>query len=217
MIRQGGDAGAGRSPRGEAMVLDELDNFIVRLADEGVPIGAIARVTKLPPGEFRPVLRDALAEGRIVEMPREDWPPLARRVERMPGISVDAGRRAQARHRIDDDDTVLLALNSVFKTTRLQSKVLLRLLRRGLCPMKMLHDTIEENRGNPAEPTQDKIVAVTICHLRKKLTPFDISIITHHSSGYSIPEKDRQRVVTLLEGSAKCPGGPLNIGLDTLP
>ena len=215
MIRQGGDAGTGRSPWGETMVLDELDHFIVRLADEGVPIGAIARITKLPPTDFRPVLKDALANGRIIEMPREDWPPLARRSDRVPGVSEDSGRRAQARHRIDDDDMMLLALNSAFRTTRLQSKVLLRLLRRGLCPMKMLHDTIEDNRGNPAEPTQDKIVAVTICHLRKKLKPFDIKIITHHSSGYSISEVDRQRVAKMLEGNGTCPVVPFDIGLDT--
>lgn len=197
------------------MVLDELDNFIVRLADEGVPIGAIARVTKLSAPEFRDVLKDALADGRIIEMPREDWPPLARRTDRVQAVSPEATtRRSQARHRIDDDDMVLVALNSVFHTTRRQSKVLLRLMRRGLCPIKMLHDTIEDNRGNPADPTQDKNVAVTICHLRKKLKPFDIPIVTHHSVGYSISETDRQRMVKMLEGSAQCPVVPLNIGLD---
>jgi DNA-binding response OmpR family regulator len=103
----------------------------------------------------------------------------------------------------------------VFRTTRLQSKVLLRLLRRGLCSKDMLHDTVEENRGRPDEPTHDKIVQVMICHLRKKLKPFDIPIKTHHGSGYSMTADDRQRVVQLLAGSVKCPEEHLNIGLDT--
>lgn len=195
--------------------LDELDHFIVRLADEGVPIGAISRVTKLPATDFREVLHDAVADGRIIEMPKEDWPAMIRRADRAPALSPTGVARKQAGHKINDDDTVLLAIADVFRTTRLQSKVLLRLLRRGNGTKEMLHDTVEENRGRPDEPTHDKIVQVVICHLRKKLMPFDIKIKTHHGSGYSMPVEDRTRVVEMLAGSVKCPVEHLNIGLDT--
>lgn len=200
---------------GEMVHLDELDNFIVRLADEGVPIGAISRVTKLQPPEFRPILRDALSDGRILEMPREDWPPLDRRNDRVQGVSADTARRTQARHKINDDDTVLIGLADTFKTTRLQSKMFLKLLRRGMCTKEMLHDTVEENRGRPDEPTDDKIVQVMICHLRKKLRHFAIKITTRHGVGYCVSVEDRQRVVEMLTRNVKCPVEHLNIGLDT--
>ena len=47
-----------------------------RLADEGVPICAIARALKIPSDDVRETLQDALGEGVIVEYPREDWPPV---------------------------------------------------------------------------------------------------------------------------------------------
>lgn len=196
------------------MVLDALDDLIVRMADEGVPIGAISRIAQLPSEEFRPVLRSALTEGRLVELPREDWPPALSRTDRGPQISDIRLSKARAKHSISDDDTVLLAIAEVFKATRLQSKVLLKLLRRGHCTKEMLHDTVEENRGRPEEPTHDKIVQVMICHLRKKLRPFGIPIKTKHGIGYSLALEDRRRIVELLTGSVECPEERLNIGLD---
>ena len=47
----------------------------VRLADEGVPLYAIARVLKSPAEYVREALYVAKGEGKILEMPREDWPP----------------------------------------------------------------------------------------------------------------------------------------------
>lgn len=196
------------------MVLDALDDLIVRMADEGVPIGAIARISAESAENIRPILRSALTAGRLVELPREDWPAAIPRYDRRPQLYYAGGSRGRIKHPVSDDDTILLAMAEVFKATRLQAKVLLRLLRRGHCPKGMLHDAVEENRGHPEEPTGDKIVQVMICHLRKKLTPFDISITTHHGSGYSMTIEDRQRVVQLLAGSVKCPEEQLNIGLD---
>ncbi len=196
------------------MVLDALDDLIVRMADEGVPIGAISRIAQLPSVEFRPILHGAVTDGRLLELPREDWPPAVRRIDRVPQLSEARMAKARAKHTISDDDTVLLGLAEVFKATRLQAKVLLKLLRRGQCTKEMLHDTVEDNRGNPSEPTQGKIVQVMICHLRKKLKPFGLAIKTKHGIGYSMVVEDRRRIVELLAGSVECPEEQLSIGLD---
>lgn len=196
------------------MVLDALDEMIVRMADEGIPIGAISRIAQVPTEDFRPVLRGAVTDGRLLEMPREDWPPIVPRIDRTPQVSDARMSQARAKQTISDDDTILLSIAEVFKTTRLQGKVLLKLVRRGHCTKEMLHDTVEDNRGNPSEPTQGKIVQVMICHLRKKLLPFGWKIKTHHGSGYSMAVETRQQIITLLTGSVGCPGEQLSTGLD---
>src|SRR3954465_15888923 len=50
-------------------------DFAIRLADEGVPLRAIARATKIPSEELRTALEEARDDGRLIELPRDDWPP----------------------------------------------------------------------------------------------------------------------------------------------
>ena len=45
------------------------------LAIEGVPIRAIARATHIPSSELREKLLDAQSDGRLLELPHDDWPP----------------------------------------------------------------------------------------------------------------------------------------------
>ena len=46
------------------------DDVAVRLADEGVPLCAIARATGTPSGEVRERLELACAEGRLIDLPK---------------------------------------------------------------------------------------------------------------------------------------------------
>jgi hypothetical protein len=55
----------------------------VRLADEGVPLAVIARATQIPSADLRKQLQEALERGRIIEMPRNDWPPYDTKPRRM--------------------------------------------------------------------------------------------------------------------------------------
>jgi hypothetical protein len=57
------------------IVAPSLSSIAVALADEGVPLHAIARVTRIPSDELRTVLAQAKDLGDIVELPHEDWPP----------------------------------------------------------------------------------------------------------------------------------------------
>jgi hypothetical protein len=52
-----------------------LPEIAIRLADEGVPLRAIARACRIPSSELRAQLEAAHKDGRIVDLPKEDWPP----------------------------------------------------------------------------------------------------------------------------------------------
>ena len=163
----------------------------VRLADEGVPIGAIVRSLKVGGEQVREWLHDALYTARIIDIPKEDWPPGQTRAERAPTV---------AHHeRGQDDHDVILRLARCFRTTPMESHVLLSLLRRRYCTREMLHDAVEDNRGNPAEPTGEKIVDVVIHKLRRKLTRHDIVITTVHSLGYEITFEDQAKMWAMVK------------------
>jgi DNA-binding response OmpR family regulator len=169
-----------------------FDNAIIRAADEGVPIAAIKRIFKMVKDtlDIRELLRSAVTAGRLVAMPREDWPITQLRDERTPTVP---------RHELGlDDADLLVKLAKNMHTTRLESHIMLVLLRRGHASREQLHDVVEANRGNPAEVTQEKIVDVVVCKLRKKLVPMGIILGTIHSIGYEMSAADRDKVWALI-------------------
>jgi hypothetical protein len=176
--------------------LYNLGMVAIRMADEGIPIQAIARVMKVPSEDFRHVLKDAVSAGRLVELPAEDWPPATPRALRTP--TRKAPRPANDNRPGEDDEILILHLSKLFRTTRLQSTVLLRLMRRSICTKQMIHDAVEDNRGNPDEPTSEKIVDVVVCHIRKKLKPFGLALRTLHGQGYHMPPEDQYRASEML-------------------
>lgn len=164
----------------------------IRLADEGVPVRAIARAVKLPSDEVYDLLRDALAAGSIVEIPKDDWPP----------GSARTGRTAFNGTPLDTDDSLKLACARVFRTTRMESAILAVMLKRNEVTKNQLHVVIEQNRATEGrDETDPKMVDVVICHLRKKLRKFDLKIETVWGIGYLIPVSDRERATALLCGS----------------
>ena len=52
-------------------------DLAIRLADEGVPLRAIARATAIPSEQLRDELYSAKINGLLIELPSEDWPPRA--------------------------------------------------------------------------------------------------------------------------------------------
>ena len=55
--------------------MDQAASIAVKLADEGVPLRAIARATAIPSATLYEVLIEARTEGRLLALPRDDWPP----------------------------------------------------------------------------------------------------------------------------------------------
>ncbi len=174
----------------------------VRLADEGLPICAIARSLKVPSESVREMLRDALADGVIVEYPREDWPPGLKRNSFGPALD----------NFVASEEDLRTACSRYFGTTHQQSIVLSVLLKRPEASKEQLHQAIERDRPRDKKKTSAKLVDVLICILRRKLKQFALLwyadeeraiIKTQWGKGYLIEAKDRIRAVRELNDFVK--------------
>lgn len=169
----------------------------VRLADEGIPVRAIARATHLPSDEIYEALRDALSQGFLVEIPRDDWPPGSNRGTR----AVFNGTP------LEQEQALKCACARLFKASPLEAAMLAVMLKRDQVTKEQLHSTIEQNRPTLGKTETDlKMVDVMICKLRKKLKVYDVGIETMWGLGYLIPSADRERAVRLLT-TAQVPNG----------
>lgn len=169
----------------------------IRLANEGIPVNVIARGLEVPAADVRLSLDEALASGRIAEMPAVDWPPTARRADHLPP-HIAAAR----------DADLVTAFMRVFKLTKLMANFMLVMLKREQVDKTTLHRVIESmrasraNRPDSAEETNPKMVDVMICNLRKKLRPFGVEIETLWGRGYSLESPMRQRILDILDRSS---------------
>jgi hypothetical protein len=167
-----------------------LEDAMVQLADEGVPVRAIARATHTPSDDVYEVLKDALGDGKLVELPQSDWPPGSlRRTRKPPGQSVLNL----------DDHTLRLACSRIFKMTRLQTAVFVALLRRPEITKDQVHTAIEATRSPNSDPTDQKMIDVVICHIRKKIKDFNIELHTVWGQGYSLSHIERDKALALFE------------------
>jgi len=160
-------------------------HIMVRLADEGVPIGAIVRVTKQPPELVREVLRDAAEQGIIFSVPRDDWPVGSRRHERVPDV-VPIGV---------DDERMLVAAMRKLRTTQAESAILVAFLKRTHVSKGSLHMLITRDQSKPPSV---KLVDVMICKLRKKL-PDGVKIENLWGVGYYITSDAKQTILAYLQ------------------
>jgi hypothetical protein len=166
----------------------------VRLADEGIPVRAIARATHIPSEEIYTTLHHAIAQGSIIEMPRDDWPPGTRRSERTLLIGTP----------LEDETELKCACARFFKATPLQSAMLALMLRRNEVTKEQLHGVIEQNRPiSNKEATDLKMVDVMICNLRKKLKVHNIEIKTLWGLGYLIDPPERERALNMMIASIR--------------
>lgn len=166
-------------------------DIAVLLADEGVPVRAIARSIKVPGEDVYEMLRDAVEQGRLFELPKDDWPPGTKR-----------SQRAQSKNTIlsRDDETLRMGCSSRFKMTRLQAAVFVALLRRPELSKEHIHNAIEAIRPGANSPTDLKMVDVVVCHIRKKLKMIDAAwtIVTVWSIGYSLAPAARESALHIL-------------------
>lgn len=173
-----------------------LEDAMVSLADEGVPISAIARATHTPFQEVNDALKEAIDAGQLIELPQADWPPGSlRRSRKQPGQSLLNL----------DDDTLKLACSKIFKMTRLQATVFVAMLRRPEITKDQVHTAIEGTRSPTSDPTDQKMIDVVICHIRKHLREYagarqvaETKIATLWGQGYSMSHADRETVLGQL-------------------
>lgn len=180
----------------------------IRMANEGLPVSAMARALAIAGYEVRECLDEALTLGKIIEMPINDWPPTAKKSDRIPNRPPPS---PQTWLRMVDDDMLSLYCVKVFQLTPLQGAVMSVLLRHKEVTKEMIHSVIEHRRQSRAtrtdmEETELKMVDVVICHIRRKMKKYndnDPPVKTLWGSGYYIPSEFKAKVVSLIDGFEK--------------
>ncbi len=155
----------------------EAHEIAIRLADEGVPLGAIARSVQLPSEELRRHLCVARDAGRLISLPRADWPPGFPREER----AVELSRQI-----VSDREALAMAAKQLFNLTPGEAELFLMLLQPGL----IRRDVV----------TSTRVVYVHIHRLRKHLSAFGLHITTLWGYGYKLSDPDRRRAMELIMG-----------------
>ena len=118
----------------------------IRLADEGVPVAAIARATHIPSTRLYETLTLARMEGRLLDLPRDDWPPGCPRDQRALQLSRMVTQNPEAVH---------LAIQRVFALTPTEATILMTLLSSPDVPKEridMAHRTIMCILPHPPSP-----------------------------------------------------------------
>jgi hypothetical protein len=162
----------------------------VRLADEGIPVRAIARGLKIPSPDLYDLLNNALIDGKIVELPKDDWPAGSSRAAR----AIFAGTI------LENEEIIKSLCVRLFKATKQQAAVLCTMLRRTELTKDQIHVILQENRPSSSRnPTTIKMVDVVVHHIRKKIKPHGLVIETVWGTGYLITPKHRAMAIKLLE------------------
>lgn len=165
------------------------EDVAVALADEGVPVRAIARAVQVESEDVYGFLNSAMDDGKLIELPQPDWPAGTRRWSRRPSPSSVLNL---------DDDMLNLACAAVFQMTRLQAAVFVAIVRRPEITKEQVHIAIESTRSPNADPTDPKMIDVVICHIRKKLKPFKLELKTIWGRGYSLAPRERTIVLSMI-------------------
>ena len=170
-----------------------------RFADEGVPIRAMARAFKQTTDAIRYAVEEAIYKGRIVQMPRDDWPVGQARNDRTPSFVRT--------NKIGDED-LIMTCKRLFNVTRLQGALLSVLLNRNEVSKETMHQIIESRRRTPGkEETDTKMVDVVIWNLRRRLKPFNYTIHTLWACGYFMPPAQRKEILELVNANSIAPKG----------
>ena len=157
-----------------------VGNSIVRLADEGVPIGALSRTFKIPYDSAHGIVRQALEDGVIVDMLQADWPAGSR-----------LRKPTTAPIRLEERPDFLATCKAAFGLTPAESRLLQCLLRARACTRPHLHAVVAPE----AEP---KIVDVFVCKIRSKLRKYQVRIDTIWGQGYAMGDDSKRLVLALI-------------------
>ena len=187
----------------------DLIASIGRLANEGIPVSVLARGLDTESGVIRETIQTAIDCGVVTEMPRDDWPPTARRSDRLPSQLAK-----------EQEQDLLIACRKALDVTGLQANFLVVLLKREEADKDTLHHVIESQRATrrnqPDNPdtTDPKMVDVVICNLRKKLRPHwppgHETIKTLWGHGYYMDEADRKLALDKIHAAVQVTDGQPN-------
>lgn len=163
----------------EALAVDQtLPDIAVRLADEGVPLRAIARAIRMSSDLVRERLRRAQENGRLLDLPRDDWPP---------GFPRDQRALQLSRLVSENRDQFFIAMQQLFSLTPTEISLLLGLIQ---------HPSLLRDRATGSMTPQT--VYVHVCRIRQRLAPHGIEIKTLWGHGYQFSPEGRRKVMDLI-------------------
>jgi len=155
-----------------------IPDIAIRLADEGVPLRAIARAIKLSSDIVRERLRIPQAAGKLLDLPRDDWPP---------GFPRDQRALQLSRLVSENRDRLFVAMQEVFHLTPTEISLLLVLLQYPTLLRERLAGTMT-----------GVSIGVHICSIRKRLEPFGIKVSTLWGYGYQFLPEDRRKLMDII-------------------
>lgn len=170
------------------MTIDQntIDSQIIRLVDEGVPVGALARAFGRRAEDLWPVIRLGVASGFLTALPAADWPPGTTRGARRPLTAQQPRLRAE---------NLITPLQRVYRLTPGEARFLAFLVVQREGSSEAILEAIAAGGRSPT----DSLVKVTACTLRRKLSLYDLGVHTLWGFGYKITPRDRQTIVDELQ------------------
>ena len=146
---------------------------------------------RIPSSDLREQLHEALSDGRLLELPSDDWPVGLPRDQRSLQISRMVRENREALH------LVAMQLFGLHPERRPGAGEAAgdRARQPGSRCMWRCH--------GPSDPVSDiKIVDVAICSMRKRLEKFGIEIMTLWAYGFRLSSEHRRRAMDLILAAA---------------
>jgi hypothetical protein len=155
---------------------DTPDAIAIRLADEGVPMRAIARATHIPSTRLYQALVEARMQGRLLCLPRDDWPP---------GCPRDQRALQLSRMMTRDHDALILAVQKLFALPPRAAGLLLQLVQ---------HERVSHEHTGVGP----RVCNVYICQIRRRLAEHGLQIRTLWGYGYQLSQAHRHKAMELI-------------------
>jgi hypothetical protein len=141
-----------------------------------VPLRAIARACQLPSDELRQTLWEAKNDGRLLELPHDDWPR---------GFPRDRRSLELSKLLRKDQNTAPQKVAELFDLTPTETKLLLALLELTLLPRER-------------EDMSCNTLYVHICNLQTKLNAYGIQIERVWGWGYCLRKRSQHTIIDLI-------------------
>jgi DNA-binding response OmpR family regulator len=162
-------------------------DIAIRLANEGVPVQAIARATGWSYADLYAQLQTAQAEGSLVDLPAVDWPAGYSREQKLLHLSHSV---------LNNKADLEKAIRRVFHIPPRLAQILLLLLQQP-----------EVHRDRLAQLTYattglSNVTSVHVSYLRSKLQKFGLTVQTVYGYGYRMPPEHQRKALNLIFNTA---------------
>jgi DNA-binding response OmpR family regulator len=158
-------------------------DIAIRLANEGVPVQAIARATGWSYADVHAQLQTAQSDGSLVAIPCADWPAGYTREQKLLHLSHSV---------LNNKADLEKAIHRVFHIPPRLAQILLLLLQ---------HPEVHRDRFahlTYATTGLSNVTAVHVSYLRGKLQKFGLTVQTIYGYGYRMSPEHQRKALNLI-------------------